>query len=366
MVEERGNPKTETNDSTSQSSDAKLVDWLELPITKGKKVAVVQTTNNGKKEAVTLKHLYELVVKENERQGTKRGGREKQVLSEVEEQKLELQRMGGGIIDIGGINNGLSHLVRRIRNKQNRGDVVYGIYCSPGRAHEILGKRWKGIDPEEVISSGRFQYDILKKCHMLDMHAMLVMMEPIPLSAIQPRMQKELETRVEKLSVDKDAMRDDIETFVRVFDEHRVKDCDWMEGGAIKRGTQVILSSTPKAGLVVEAITPGPLGRRKTTIIGMNKNPILTASVFDCFLGHEAIDREGGLRCLDGLVWCANGLSTDTRTNSHSTVSEIDVDGTELFGPHTELETIPLSKANIFRMEKTHKPKNLLLQFMKM
>lgn len=365
MVEGRSSQKTEAA-AASQRGDAKLVDWLDLPITKGKKVAVVQTNKTGKKEAVTLKQLYNLVVRERERQGTKRGGREKQTLSEVDEQQLELQRMGAGIINIEGNKNVLSLLGGILRKNQSHGDVVYGIYCRPGRAREILGRRWQGIAPDEVVSSGRFQYDILRKCHMLDMHAMLVMMEPAPLKLIQPMMQNELEKRVEKLSTGDDKIRDDIHNFVKMFDEHRVKESDWMAGGAIKKGTQIILSSTPKAGLIVEAIAPGPLGRRKTTIIGMNRNPILTASVFDCFLGHEAIDKEGGLRCLDGLVWCANGLATDTRTNAHSTVCEIDLDGTELFGPHTNVESIPLSAANIFRVEKTNKPKNLLSQFMKM
>lgn len=365
MVEDRVTPKAESG-AASQSGDAKLVDWLDLPVTKGKKVAVVQTNKNGKKEAVTLKQLYDLVVRERERQGTKRGGREKQILSEIDEQQLELQRMGAGTINTKENKNVFTLLGDIVGKKQSHGDVVYGIYCRPSRAGEILGRRWQGKAPGEVFSSGRFQHDILRKCHMLDMHAMLVIIEPVPLKVIQPMMQNELETRVEKLSTLDDEKRHDIHNFVKIFDEHRVKNSDWVEGGAIKKGTQVILSSTPKAGLIVEAISPGPLAHRKTTIVGMNRNPIVTASVFDCFLGHEAIDKEGGLRCLDGLLWCANGLGTDTRTNPHSTISEIDLDGTELFGPHAKMETIPLSTTDIFRLEKTNKPKNLLSQFMKM
>lgn len=366
-MEDRTTPKSGGRELMPQRGDAKSVDWLDLPVAKGKKIAVIQGKNNGKKEAVTLKQLYEIVLKDSERQGTKRGGREKQMLPEIEEQYLELQRMGSGKFDIGEKKNTLSFLSDvGIWKKHNAGDVVYGIYCRPGRAREILGKRWKGIDPGQVVSSRRFQYDILRKCHLLDMHAMLVMMEPVPLRVVQPIMKRELEKRVDKLSGGDDGLRQDIDTFVKLFDEDRVNGCDWMEGGAIKRGTQVILSSTPKAGLVVEAITPGPIGRQKTTIIGMNKNPIVTASLFDCFVGQNAVDKEGGLRCLDGLVWCANGLATDTRTNPNSTVSEIDVDGTELFGPHTNMETIHLGSATIFRIEKKNKPKNLLSQFMKL
>ena len=66
MVEGRSSQKTEAA-AASQRGDAKLVDWLDLPITKGKKVAVVQTNKTGKKEAVTLKQLYNLVVRERER-----------------------------------------------------------------------------------------------------------------------------------------------------------------------------------------------------------------------------------------------------------------------------------------------------------
>lgn len=365
-MEDRAAPNSGGPGSTPRRDNAVLTDWLDLPITRGKKIAVVQTEEGGKKEAVTLKQLYELVLKESDREGTRRGGRDKQVLPELEEQQLELQRMGGGSLNVVKEHKAFRLPVGGAWKKDKPGDIVYGIYCRPGQAKELLGKRWKGMDPEHVVSSGRFTYDVLRKCHLLDMHAMLLMLEPVPIRDIQPMMRQELERRVDKLSVNGDGIRHEIDDFVKLFDVDRVKDCDWMERGAIKKGTQVILSSTPKAGLVVEAVTPGPLGRRKTTIVGMNKNPLLTASIFHCFVGHEAVDRQGGLQCLDGLVWCANGLSADTRTNPFSGVSEIDLDGRELFGPDTNVETISLSSTSIFQMDKTKKPKNLLLQFMKM
>ena len=72
------------------------------------------------------------------------------------------------------------------------------------------------------------------------------------------------------------------------------------------------------------------------------------------------------MRCLDGLVWCANGLPTDTRTNATSTVCEVDEHGNELFGPFKTEESVSLSVPGAFEVEKDRKKRrNVLRQFMR-
>lgn len=334
--------------------------WLDGPEFRGKKIPVV--TANGEKRMMSMKQLYESIERENAKEMARRGWSDKQVLSEREERDLELQRMGGGSFDISG--GGL--LPRAWRRSR---DVAYGVYCRGDRVHALLGKRWKGREPESVIESGTFEWDALRKCHGLDMHAMMVIMRPISLREIRPMVKKELEKRVDKLSMSHDGGQDmqvDIDKFVSIFDEKVLQGSECVDGEKVKKGTHVIFASTPKAEVVVEAISPGPIATRRTSLIGINRNPIVTAAVFDCFIGHDAIDVGGGLTCLDGLLWCANGLETDTRTNANSQVSEIDVDGTELFDPFTGVETIALDSAGIFqRVSGTERPKRFLQSMMR-
>lgn len=123
-----------------------------------------------------------------------------------------------------------------------------------------------------------------------------------------------------------------------------------MEDGKIKEGTHLILSSTPDAGLNVEAISPGAIGSRKTTIVGRVKNPIMTAATFEAMIGANTIDKQVRENCLRGLVWCANGLRTNTRgRNADSRVSEIDNNGTELLRPSSKIEKLPLT-TSIFKI----------------
>lgn len=56
------------------------------------------------------------------------------------------------------------------------------------------------------------------------------------------------------------------------------------------------------------AITPGPLAERRTSRIGVNANRLLTASVFDLFLGPDPLDAHGKSSVGHGLLWAANGL----------------------------------------------------------
>ena len=370
MSEENSPQKSENVGSSSpaslSSTPETIEDWLNHPSVKGKKVAVVSKADVFESQqkslvgvagnvGVTLKQLYRLVMFEDAKRGVARGGREKQIVSEMEEAQLELQRMGGGEVRVG---------------SGKRANVAYGVYCRPKNVEMVLGRRYKGLDPSKVVdgSEGNFTHDVLRKCHALDMHAMLVTMEDVSLKACQGVLRDELGERAKRLGGGKH--EGSIESFVGLFDESRLAKEDSFvdqKSGSIKKGTHIILSSTPKAHLVVEAVSPGPIARRTTTLLGMQKDPIVTAAVFECFVGQRAIDTQGGLRCLDGLVWCANGLPTDTRTNPTSLVCEVDEEGRELFSPFRQVENVSLLMPGAFKVEQDRKqrPRNYLRQFMK-
>jgi hypothetical protein len=56
------------------------------------------------------------------------------------------------------------------------------------------------------------------------------------------------------------------------------------------------------------AITPGRLKDRKTSRIVVNRSTLLTASVFDLFLGDEPLDEEGKKDVGHAMLWAANGF----------------------------------------------------------
>ncbi len=363
-------PRSSDIDASSAPTPDATTDWLSHPSVKGKKVAVASKADVLESQqkslvgavgnvGVTLKQLYRLVMFEDAKRGISRGGREKQVVSEREEGQLELQRMGGGELRVG-------------PGKKGSANVAYGVYCRPKNVELVLGKRYKGLDPGKVVegSEGSFTHDVLRRCHALDMHAVLLVMENISLKSCQGVLRDELGARVKRLGGGRGESEGGVESFVRLFDEERLaKEESFVEqkSGSIKKGTHIILSSTLKAHLLVEAVSPGPIGRRTTTLLGMQKDPVVTASVFECFVGQNAIDKRGGLRCLDGLVWCANGLPTDTRTNPTSIVCEVDDDGNELFGPFRDVERVSLLTPGAFKVEqdRQRKPRNYLRQFMR-
>lgn len=79
------------------------------------------------------------------------------------------------------------------------------------------------------------------------------------------------------------------------------------KGQVVKEGTQFIVAATPRGLLTVEAISPGPLSSRSTSVVGTNRNHAVTAAVFDVFLGPRPVDQGGKLAVGNGMLWCANG-----------------------------------------------------------
>ena len=174
-----------------------------------------------------------------------------------------------------------------------------------------MGSTWARRDPDEVLASPAFYHDILERCHQVEMTLMLLASRPLKLQAVRPAVEGALRRGMERLSGASPlperqdaALRD----FVRQLDEKRLQASGFIKDGAIMEGTHIILATDRRGGLTAEAITPGTLSERRTAFIGRSKSPLLTAAVFDAFLGPNATDAVGRRQTGRGFLWAANGL----------------------------------------------------------
>jgi hypothetical protein len=102
--------------------------------------------------------------------------------------------------------------------------------------------------------------------------------------------------------------------FPILFTEERLSRASWVEKGRIKKGTHLILSAAHKGGLNAEAITPGPIGSRKTSFIGTVRSHLVARALFDVFLGDEAVDEGAKPRMGNSLLYFANGFRIEGKT----------------------------------------------------
>jgi hypothetical protein len=232
-----------------------------------------------------------------------RPGSQKQVLRPHEEEALELQRLGHG--------NCFTHRKKifGIELPWER-NCAFGIYARPSRVREVMGPTWAGRDPEEVLASPAFYHEILERCHQVELTLTLLASRPLKLQAVRPAVEGALRLGMERLSGatplperQDAALRD----FVRQLDEKRLQSSGFVKDGAIAEGTHFILATDRRGCLTAEAITPGTLGERKTAFIGRSKSPLVTAAVFDAFLGPNAADEVGRRQTGRGFLWAANG-----------------------------------------------------------
>jgi hypothetical protein len=133
-----------------------------------------------------------------------------------------------------------------------------------------------------------------------------------------------------------------------------------VEGNSICKGTHIILSATAKGGLTAEAITPGAIGERKTSFIATCHNPLLTAAVFDIFLGPKSVDPIGRRACGSGVLWAANGLSFFPQQCGGAQVGLCDTDGRMQLPQDTVQENLPCT-TSIFELGKANQTAPLML-----
>lgn len=144
--------------------------------------------------------------------------------------------------------------------------------------------------------------------------------------------------------------------------ENRLARSGWVRDGSIEKGTHIILTATPKGWLSVEAITPGTIGQRKTSYVGICQNPVVTAAAFHVFLGRKSFDKVGRRDVGSGLLWAANGLPFDVDPNDPtSKVGFADEHGRMQLPINSSEEHLPLT-LSIFRMlTRSESPAPMLL-----
>ena len=122
-----------------------------------------------------------------------------------------------------------------------------------------------------------------------------------------------------------------------------------MKGRAIVKGTHIVVTALPNGALSAEAITPGPISARKTSFIGTSTSPLLTAAVFDAFVGPEAADPVGRRQTGRGFLWAANGLPFKTARGPGWAVNVADPSGTVDFSDCAVEEHLSAA-AELFRL----------------
>eukprot|EP00887_Chlorella_sp_A99_P006802 scaffold2.g6802.t1 len=237
-----------------------------------------------------------------------RPGAHKQLLRKEEEEQLALDRIGQGAVYSASCTM-LDRAVQRF-NPLHKRDFCWGMYARPEEAERALSRRWAGREPDEVLSDGRFYYDILRHCHQMELTLMVLASRPLPLAPLRERLAGQLSDGVAAASRAEGAETDqaDLQRFIRLWDDERLQRGGLVDGrGRVKEGTHFVLTATPRGVLTVEAISAGPLSERVTSVIGTNSNPTVTASLFGLFLGPRSLDEGGRLSVANGMLWAANG-----------------------------------------------------------
>jgi hypothetical protein len=264
-----------------------------------------------------------------------RPGSYKQILREEEEESLALQRLGNG--NSFASKKGLFgvHLPWQ-RN------FAYGIFGRPDRVQKYMGSSWASESPDAVLDDQALYNDILRRCNQLELTLMLLTSRPLKIQQVRPAVEGVLRQGMERLSGSTPLKEEEstaLKNFVRQIDgklllnsfsfyslnffpvsanltfflfliiaESRLRNTGFVQNGTITKGTHFIFSADPKGGLTAEAITPGTISERKTSFIGSTQNPLLTAAVFDAFIGPHAQDPVGKRQIGRGVLWAARGL----------------------------------------------------------
>ncbi|PRW61320.1 fatty-acid-binding 1 [Chlorella sorokiniana] len=234
-----------------------------------------------------------------------RQGAYKQQLRDHEEAELELDRFGQGVVT--SRTTGLGSLLG-----SRRRDFAWGIYARTDDAERVMREAWAGRDQRQAVASEDLYLDIVRYCHQMELTLIALTSRPLPLAATRQQLAGNLEASMQRLSGEAELApqaKADLQQFVSMFDDKRVAQAGWMDGaGNVREGTHFLFSATPEGHLVAEAITPGRLKERKTSRICVNQSPLVTASVFDVFLGPQPLDERGKQDVGHGMVWAANGF----------------------------------------------------------
>ena len=159
---------------------------------------------------------------------------------------------------------------------------------------------------------------------------MLHISRPLKIQELKPAIENVLQRGMERLSGSQplpEQQQTSLRNFMYQLDEGRLQNSGCVENGSIVEGTHIIIGADPKGGLRAEAITPGPISQRKTSFFAVGQNPLITAAMFDAFIGPNAADALGKRQTARSMLWAANGLPFEPYRGKGVIVGEVDVDG---------------------------------------
>lgn len=84
-----------------------------------------------------------------------------------------------------------------------------------------MGETWSGQDPENVLDQDYFYLDAIRRCHQMEMTAMMVISRPLPLKVVQREVQVALLDSMQTLKGDGDISKEEstsLQSFVRLLD----------------------------------------------------------------------------------------------------------------------------------------------------
>ncbi|KAL4539971.1 hypothetical protein Ndes2437B_g01693 [Nannochloris sp. 'desiccata'] len=289
-----------------------------------------------------------------------RPGSYKQILRPEDEEKLELQRLG----------NGNSFAAKKgifgVHLPWQR-NFAYGIFGRPNRVQKYMGSSWAGQSPETVLDDQALYNDILRRCNQLELTLMLLTSRPLKIQEVRPAVEGVLRQGMERLSGSTSLKEEEstaLKNFVHQIDEFRLQNTGLIQDGTITKGTHFIFAADTKGGLTAEAISPGTISERKTSFIGACQNPLLTAAVFDAFIGPHAVDPVGKRQIGRGVLWAARGLPFQPQRGRDFAVGVVEENGRmDLSGQGYAEELI--ASTDLFKLDfgggEVEKPRRMLL-----
>jgi len=96
-------------------------------------------------------------------------------------------------------------------------------------------------------------------------------------------------------------------------------------------------------------------------LIGTSDHPLLTAAVFETFLGPKAVDRGARRDIAAGMLWAANGISFDLSSKGAQSVARVNQEGRPELGDGVQVETLPASTSIFSLFAGNEAPPRMLL-----
>ncbi|KAG1670838.1 hypothetical protein FOA52_003429 [Chlamydomonas sp. UWO 241] len=261
-------------------------------------------------------------------------------------------------------------------------DASFAMYVHEDKAHELLGPKYGGKDPRDVIASEQYAADIMRGGPLMGMSFMITAARDIPIAdaidssvtALARRMERRfvtsaplplpralpplagapegeggdaaLDPRTARLVGKYDTSLGALfDAFCMLDAGHLAKATKLLSpaGDRLRQGSSLIVTTAPGGKITLQAMTPGLAREREGYVLGAVQDEELCASLIDEFLSREGpADPAFAANVPTGMLMFANGFKTDnTGLSPHMRRAGE--------GPAYGVELIP-ARASVFRL----------------